>query len=100
MIATRENLNAEDAERKKGNAIGRPKIDDGFKDATARYDAAHTQFIGLKLNTGTDRDILEWLASQPSKQGAIKQAIRFYLSHKDKILDVAMPGAILDYLKE
>ena len=86
--------------RKKGNAIGRPKIEDGFKNPQERYHAQNIKRVNLNLNQSTDADILEWLASQPSKQGAIKQAIRFYLSHKDKILDGAMPGAILDCLKE
>jgi hypothetical protein len=30
----------------------------------------------MKLNTGTDQDILAWLDRQESKQGAIKQLIR------------------------
>ena len=30
----------------------------------------------MKLNTGTDQDILAWLDEQDSKQGAIKRLIR------------------------
>ena len=32
--------------------------------------------LRMKLNTGTDQDILAWLDRQESKQGAIKQLIR------------------------
>ena len=46
------------------------------KRATAKYDASNTQKIVLKLNTRTDADVLEWLAQQPNKQGAIKKLIR------------------------
>lgn len=44
--------------------------------AQARYDAAHTVRISLKLNIHTDQDIIRWLQRQISKQGAIKQLIR------------------------
>lgn len=44
--------------------------------AQARYDAEHTTRISLKLNTGTDQDIIRWLWGQRSKQGSIKRLIR------------------------
>lgn len=44
--------------------------------AQARYDAAHTVRISLKLNIHTDQDIIRWFQRQISKQGAIKQLIR------------------------
>lgn len=44
--------------------------------AQARYDAAHTMRISLKLNIHTEQDIIRWLQRQVSKQGAIKQLIR------------------------
>lgn len=44
----------------------------------ARYDEKATRRIGLKLNIKTDADIIEWLESQSSMQGAIKEAIRAY----------------------
>jgi len=44
--------------------------------AQAKYDKAHTTGFYMKLNTGTDEDILEWLSRQESKQGAIKKLIR------------------------
>ena len=59
----------------------------GKYDAQTEWAKSNTTFIGLKLNNNTDKDILDWLTDQPSKQGAIKQAIRFYLIHKYTILD-------------
>ena len=44
--------------------------------AIAKYDAAHTTQIKLKLNKGTDKDILDRLAQVESKQGYIKALIR------------------------
>lgn len=41
-----------------------------------RYDKTHTERVNLKLNKGTDKDILDKLASVPSKQGYIKALIR------------------------
>lgn len=40
------------------------------------WDKLNTTRITIKYNNNTDADILEWLAKQPSKAGAIKQAIR------------------------
>ena len=50
--------------------------------AQARYDAKNTRRITLKLNTGTDADVLAWLEAQPSMQGAIKAVIREKLEDK------------------
>ena len=44
--------------------------------AQSKYDKNHTAGFYMKLNTGTDRDILAWLDQQDSKQGAIKRLIR------------------------
>lgn len=44
--------------------------------AQAKYDKDHTTGFYMKLNTGTDQDILLWLGKQESKQGAIKRLIR------------------------
>lgn len=44
--------------------------------AQNKYDKSNTKKYGLKLNTSTDSDIIEWLEAQDSKQGAIKAAIR------------------------
>ena len=44
--------------------------------AQAKYDKNHTVGFYMKLNTGTDQDILTWLEHQESKQGAIKLLIR------------------------
>ena len=50
--------------------------------AQAKYDKSHTTGSYMKLNTGTDQDILEWLEKQGSKQGAIKQLIREEISRQ------------------
>jgi len=44
--------------------------------AQKKYDSAHTKQFQMKLHLENDRDILEWLGRQPSKQGAIKELIR------------------------
>lgn len=46
-----------------------------------KYDKKHTEFIGLKLNKETDKDILDKIhetmqKEDLSKQGAIKKIIR------------------------
>lgn len=41
-----------------------------------RYDREHTRKITMKLNVGTDADVLEKLDSVPNKQGYIKELIR------------------------
>ncbi len=46
------------------------------KDAVARYDAKNTIQIHLKLNTTTDKDIIDKLNSMENKQGYIKELIR------------------------
>lgn len=42
----------------------------------ARYEKKNVTRYTLKLNKNTDSDILEWMATQPNKHGAIKAAIR------------------------
>ena len=44
--------------------------------AQTKYDSTHCRTYGLKLNLGTDADIIAKLASVPSMQGYIKQLIR------------------------
>jgi hypothetical protein len=44
--------------------------------AVQKYDAANTKQIKLKLNTKTDADILQHLATQENIQGYIKKLIR------------------------
>lgn len=53
-----------------------PSTSDAQLRASARYDAKHTAQIKLKLNTGTDADILKKLSEVNSKQGYIKALIR------------------------
>lgn len=49
---------------------------DAQKMASAKYDAANTIQIKLKLNKTTDADIIEQLQAQSNKQGYIKELIR------------------------
>lgn len=44
--------------------------------AQEKYDKEHTAGFYMKLNLRTDRDILQWLWKQKSKQGAVKELIR------------------------
>lgn len=55
----------------------------GSKEADARYDAAHTRQIKLKLNLKTDADILKKLDSVENKQGYIKELIRKDMKAQD-----------------
>ena len=53
-------------------------------EAKRAWDAAHTTFIGLKLNNNTDADILRHLDKQASKQGYIKELIRKDMAARTK----------------
>jgi hypothetical protein len=44
--------------------------------ATAKYDAANTTSVRLKLNINTEMDIIERLEEVGNKNGYIKQLIR------------------------
>lgn len=46
------------------------------KRATEKYDKANTKQIMMKLNKGTDADILSWLETLDNRQGYIKELIR------------------------
>lgn len=46
------------------------------KQASKKYDKAHTKNLCLKLNIETDKDILEHLKLQDNVQGYIKSLIR------------------------
>lgn len=52
------------------------KISDAQKRASARYDAANTTQLKMKLNNITDADILKQLSTKINKQGYIKDLIR------------------------
>lgn len=49
---------------------------DAQKKAVRKYDAEMTVQLKLKLNKGTDSDILKKLESVDNKQGYIKKLIR------------------------
>ena len=50
----------------------------------AQKEKAYIRRYGIKLNTNTDKDIIEWLAAQPSMQGAIKVAVRAYMEQEEQ----------------
>ena len=39
----------------------------------------HAVMVSLKFNKMLDYDIVDWLKNQNNKQGAIKDAIRYYI---------------------
>lgn len=49
------------------------------KKATAKYDKNNTRIYSLKLNTNTDKEIIEILDSTGNVQGFIKGLIREYI---------------------
>lgn len=50
-------------------------------EAQKKYDATNCIRMNIKLNKTTDADVLKALDEAPSKQGLIKDAIRFYLAN-------------------
>ena len=48
-----------------------------------KYDSQNAYKVAYKFNKNTDADIIQALENAPSKQGLVKEAIRFYLAHKD-----------------
>ncbi len=57
-----------------------------LKESIRKYqkEKAYIRRYGLKLNTNTDKDIIDWLAAQPSMQGAIKAAVRAYMEQEEQ----------------
>lgn len=53
-----------------------PKTPDSNLKAIAKFTKEQTISVNLRLNKNTDADIIEKLASVPSKMGYIKQLIR------------------------
>ena len=56
--------------------MAKRKMTDARRRSNAKYDASHVKYFSLKLNIGTDADIIEKLASVDSMQGYIKRLIR------------------------
>ena len=48
--------------------------------ARAAWVKANTTRIALKLQNSTDSDLINYLSKVPSKQGAIKQALREHIA--------------------
>ena len=49
--------------------------------AEKRYAQNHTRYVGLKLNTTTDADIVSRLESEDNMQAFVKAAIREYIKN-------------------
>ena len=69
--------------------------------AREKYDAQNTRKYGLKLNTVTDADLIEYLDGVPNKQGAIKAALREHIKRrKDMYTKQDIEVMIEDYLAD
>ena len=51
-------------------------VTEAQKRASQKYDAEHTVQFRMKLNKGTDADILKKLSEVQNKQGYVKELIR------------------------
>ena len=49
---------------------------DAAKAAKARYDSKTARYVSMKLNTNTDKDIIQRLEQEPSIQTYLKRLIR------------------------
>lgn len=48
-----------------------------------KFDKKNTVHFGMKFNKNTDADVIEAISKAESKQGFVREAIRFYLAHKE-----------------
>lgn len=55
------------------------KTSEAQRRAVARYDAANTLRISIKLNRNTDADLVKALEASDNKQQLIKDAVRAYI---------------------
>lgn len=60
---------------------------DAQRRAVAKYDAANTKKITLKLNRNTDADIIDTLAAVDNMQGYIKALIRQVITSNVLVTD-------------
>ncbi len=74
------------------------------KRATAKYDAANTRQITLKLNRGTDKDVLDKLNATGNRQGYIKELIRADLAKNgeavasdNKVMNSSYPANLITH---
>ena len=61
-----------------------PKTPKSNLKAIAKYDAKNCIRMNLKLNIKTDADIIQALNNAPSKQGLIKESIRYFVKKKEQ----------------
>lgn len=60
-----------------------PKTTEAQRRASAKYQAANTRLLQIRLNNNTDGDIMDWLGRQSSKSGAVKALIRQRIASED-----------------
>lgn len=61
--------------------------------ASAKYDAENTKRVYIKLNKGTDADIIGWLSLKRNTQGFIKEMIRRDMEMNKKEYTVVIIGS-------
>lgn len=67
--------------------MGRKKIEDGFKNAVARYQSKNVQQFKMGLNRNTDSDVIAKLETVENKQGYIKELIRQDIANSTTNID-------------
>lgn len=50
-------------------------------EAHKKWVKKNTVFIGIRLQNNTDKELIEFLSKQESKQGAIRAALREYIAN-------------------
>lgn len=59
-----------------------PKTSKAQFNAITKYNKAHTTTVLIRLNHGTDADLIEYLNASGNKQGTIKAALREYIKNR------------------
>lgn len=59
-----------------------PKTSKEHLERVAKYNKAHTTTVLIRLNHGTDADLIEYLNASGNKQGTIKAALREHMKNR------------------
>lgn len=76
MIGSHRNPSTQHKGRHRPPRKGNEMATAAQREAVKKYDKENTVHLHLKLNKGTDKDILDLLDQVESKQGYIKRLIR------------------------
>ena len=71
------------------------ELTDAKRRAIQKYDSVHTKQYHLKLNTGTDAEIIEHLSKLTNVQGYIKELIKKDI--KENKVGHWLPGCVVRY---